>query len=103
MDARCFVQCGLPLSISPWSEIAVWSLFEWIEIAARELVCSSLYNRKKKSMSQAEVVTAPVTRSRPRRIPTLYKIWPVAVLGFAMIVTGTWITFLGFGFYKLIF
>jgi hypothetical protein len=54
-------------------------------------------------MSQADVVTTRVTRLRPRLIPNLHKIWPVAVLGFATIVTGTWIAFLAFGIYRLIF
>jgi hypothetical protein len=55
-------------------------------------------------MSQAEVVTArAVTRSRPRLIPTLRKIGPVAALSIAVIVTGSWITLLGFGIYRLIF
>jgi hypothetical protein len=59
---------------------------------------------EKKSMSQAEVVTArAVTRSRPRLIPTLRKIGPVAALSIAVIVTGSWITLLGFGIYRLIF
>ena len=53
-------------------------------------------------MSQAEVVTArAVIRSRPRPIPTLHKIGPVAALGIAVIVTGAWITLLGFGIYIL--
>jgi hypothetical protein len=55
-------------------------------------------------MSQAEVVTGrAVIRSRPRLIPTLRKIGPVAALSIAVIVTGSWITLLGFGIYRLIF
>jgi len=55
-------------------------------------------------MSQAEVVTArAVIRSRPRLIPTLHKIGPVAALSIAVIVTATWVTLLGIGIYRLIF
>ena len=54
-------------------------------------------------MTQGEVITARVTQSRPRLIAALHMIWPVAALGLATIVTGTWITFLGSGICKLIF
>jgi hypothetical protein len=58
---------------------------------------------REKSMTQGEVITARVTQSRPRLIAALHMIWPVAALGLATIVTGTWITLLGFGICKLIF
>ena len=58
---------------------------------------------REKSMTQGEVITARVTQSRPRLIAALHMIWPVAALGLATIVTGTWIAFLAFGIYRLIF
>ena len=45
---------------------------------------------------------APPRRSFTRTISRFRRIWPVAGLGFALIVNVAWIGFLGFGLFKLI-
>jgi len=45
---------------------------------------------------------APPQRSLTRTISRFRRIWPVAGLGFALIVNVAWIGFLGFGLFKLI-
>ena len=54
-----------------------------------------------------EFSSAPVSRLVPPRhlvtwaLPLLHRIWPVAGLGFVVIVNMAWIGFLGFEFVKL--
>ena len=45
---------------------------------------------------------APPRRSFTRTISRFRRIWPVAGLGFALIVNVAWMGFLGFGLFKLI-
>ena len=54
-----------------------------------------------------EFSSTPVSPLVPPRhlvtcaIPSFHRIWPVAALGFAVIVNMSWIGFLGFEFFKL--
>ena len=49
----------------------------------------------------ASTLVSPVAPPR-RTISRIRRIWPVAGLGFALIVNVAWIGFLGFGLFKLI-
>ena len=58
--------------------------------------------------SQAELLLTPASPLVPPRhsvtsaISRFHRIWPVAGLGFAVIVNVAWMGFLGFEFFKLI-
>ena len=49
------------------------------------------------------VVTRSVVRIPPHPFSLFYRIWPVALLGVALIFNVVWMGFLGFEFFKLVF
>ena len=55
-------------------------------------------------MIPAQVVATPsVARIPPHLFSFVYRMWPVAVLGVALIFNVVWIGFRGFELFKLIF
>ena len=48
-------------------------------------------------------VTPSVARIPPHPFSLFYRMWPVAVLGVALIFNVVWMSFLGFEFFKLVF
>jgi hypothetical protein len=49
------------------------------------------------------VATSSVARIPPHQFSFVYRMWPVAVLGVALIFNVAWIGFRGFELFKLIF
>jgi hypothetical protein len=57
-----------------------------------------------KLMIPTQVVATPcVVRVPPHQFSLFYRVWPVAVLGVALIFNVVWMGFLGFEFFKLVF
>jgi hypothetical protein len=55
-------------------------------------------------MIPAQVVVTPsVVRIPPHPFSLFYRIWPVALLGVALIFNVVWMGFLGLEFFKLVF
>ena len=55
-------------------------------------------------MIPAQVVVTPsVVRIPPHPFSLFYRMWPVALLGVALIFNVVWMGFLGFEFFKLVF
>jgi len=76
-----------------------------VELGQRPATRTNNENKKDTIVSSdiefASTLVSPVAPPR-RTISRIRRIWPVAGLGFALIVNVAWIGFLGFGLFKLI-
>ncbi len=76
-----------------------------MELGQRPATRTNNENKKDAIVSSdiefASTLVSPVAPPR-RTISRIRRIWPVAGLGFALIVNVAWIGFLGFGLFKLI-
>jgi hypothetical protein len=46
--------------------------------------------------------SAAAARSSPRAEPLIHRLWPQAIIGIGLGVTGAWICILGYGFGRLV-